>query len=532
VIAVLFALLMTVPLLSQERTPSTPTINVTTTYVGIGMNSAGAPPSGTRFGVIRFWDTPGTSWPAMQTASGTTLTSAGETAVKAVLSAAYSNSPGNQAVGMYTMSRTPYFATSGTSDTTCNYYNGSKWGGGSDIYSPGQCDTPSDVASDGSGTDLNWRNWITGLATFLNTLTTASHYAQVRYFEPWNEIDRSNSLTNNHATSNLSYSGTDAQLLRMTEDMRCILTGSGTIHNYPSAGSSTACSSSTWTGQSVGLIPSAKVLSPSSHAQGTSGAVATSTGVIQNFLYCSDSSLPQPDCNWGSGKNWGSSAVDIINFHMKPGNEAQTGSATDPETEMATEYSNATTFLDSTDVAKPFWNGEAGYSGNGWTPASGGDVDLTPYPDQQAAFVARYMLVQWSLGIQSFNWYQWDNSNFLNGTNTGTYGSYLDPGKAYSEVSNWMVGRKMSSSGCAVVTGTLWSCTFTLGTWTGEAFWDTSSSHECEVTGGGCTTYSYNVPATHSWTLTRTALGVQTSISSPYTIQVSNLPVIIMTGSL
>jgi len=99
-----------------------------------------------------------------------------------------------------------------------------------------------------------------------------------------------------------------------------------------------------------------------------------------------------------------------------------------------------------------------------------------------------------------------------------------------------MVGHKMSFS-CAIVSGTssLWSCTFTKGsTWKGKVFWDTASAYACAGSDPDpCSgyTYSYNVPGT-GWTLTRTALGVQTSISSPYTIQVSNLPVIIMSGSL
>jgi hypothetical protein len=525
----LLTLVLSLFLAASVWAQGTPTINVPTTYSGLSVNNvSNFPPSGTTFGVVRLWDTPGTSWPAMQTASGTTLTTAGKTALATVLADAYSNSTNNDAVGMYTLSRTPYWATSNQTDTTCNYYNATNWNGGTGaiIYAPGQCDLPSDINADGSGTDLTWRNWITALATYLNTLTTANGYAQVKYFEPWNEFDRTKSLLGLTGGSNLSYQGSYAQLLRLTEDARCILTGSSSvyIHNYPTAGTSTQCSSTTWTGQSVGYITDAQILSPSSHAQGSNWS--TGTGLVQNFLYCT-SPVTGTDCNWGSGSNWGSGAVDIINFHMKPGNEAPGTGNTDPETEMATEYNHITGssgILDATDEAKPLWNGEAGYSAANWTPVSG-DVDLSSYPDQQAAFVARYALIQWSLGIESYNWYNWDVSFESSGTVT-------DAGTAYSEVGNWMVGHKMSFS-CAVVSGTLWSCTFTKGsTWKGKVFWDTSSTYNCEGSGANpCTTYSYNVPGT-GWTLTRTALGVQTSISSPFTIQVSNLPVIIMSGSL
>jgi hypothetical protein len=269
------------------------------------------------------------------------------------------------------------------------------------------------------------------------------------------------------------------------------------------------------------------IISPSSHAQG--GGATTSLGVVQNFLYCNDSNLPQPDCNWGAGANWGSKAVDIINFHMKPGNEAPSGGGTDPETEMQTETANVAGILNSTDKEKPLWDGEAGYSGNGWSP-NGGDVSLAKKPVQQAAFVSRYMFVNWSLGIQNFDWYLWDLSNFLESGGVTT-----DAGVAYSTVASWMIGATMTSS-CGLVngnggsTGSLWSCKLQNGTWTGEVFWDTdSTNYNCDS--GTCNTYSYNVPpSSPNWHFYQTPIGSLTSISSPFTIQVSNLPVIIMTN--
>jgi hypothetical protein len=464
----------------------------------------------------------------MQASSGATLNT---TKLDQVLQDAYNNSVSNQAVGMYTFGRVPNWASSVPGDSSCAYQSS----GGT-----GQCDPPAFLNADGSGSDADWRAFITALATHLNSL--GSGYAPVKYFEVWNEIDRSTSLRTNNCNTvsdpnNCSYNGSDAQLLRLLEDMKCILTGTGTIHNYPNAYPtvpySTACSSTGWS-TSATQISGAMFLSPSSHAQGTSGAVANSTGVVQNFLYCSDSSIPRPDCNWNSSTGyWGSAAVDIINFHMKPGNEAQTGTNTDPETEMATEYGNATGILDPTDLAKPFWDGEAGYSGNGWDP-NGGDVNLSGEYVQQAAFTARYMLGMWSLGIQNFDWYAWDISNFLE-----TGGTTTDAGIAYSTVASWMIGSTMTSS-CANVTGftnpagtqTLWSCTLTQNSWTGEVFWDTNSTaYNCDS--GTCTTYGYNVLVHNpNWHYYQTPIGIPTKINSPYTIQVSNLPVIIMTNAV
>lgn len=430
-----------------------------------------------------------------------------------VLADAYANSPNHKAVVMYTFGRIPSWA-SNSSDTICAYANG-------------QCYPPSDIKVDGSGTDALWRAFIVSLANHLNSLqqNNPNLYAPVEYFETWNEIDRSNVLTGNHATSNVSYNGTYAQLLRMTEDMRCILLGKNaqpTIH-----GNGQSC---TYSG---GLMPGVKIVAPSSHAQGSN--YQASTAIEQNFLHCDVTGTHAPPaasyCTWSLTNPWGSNAVDIINFHMKPGNESSSSTHTDPEDEMTTEYAHATAVYKNPDQGKPLWNGESGYSGAGWTPAVGDDVDLTPYPDQQAAFIARYFLIQWSLGIQSNSWYQWDNSNFLNSTKVGTNGSYTDPASAYSTVAKWMVGNTMSSP-CAVVSGTLWACTFTNGTWTGKIFWDTSTNHNCHLQGGGCSTYSYNVGGS-GWTKYQTALGDEGSVSGPnFTIQVSNLPVMIMNGNI
>ena len=209
---------------------------------------------------------------------------------------------------------------------------------------------------------------------------------------------------------------------------------------------------------------------------------------------------------------------------MKPGNES---GSTDPETEMSTEYGYATAVYETPDTGKPLWNGEGGYSGNGWKPNLG-EVDLSGEYVQQAAFVARYMLVQWSLGIQNFYWYAWDINNVLESAGTTT-----DAGIAYSTVANWMIGSTMMSScgllnGNGGTTGSIWTCTLTHGTWTGKGFWDTSTNYPCAS--GSCITYGYNVPA-HSpdWHYYQTPIGCVTSISSPYMIQ---LPVIIMTNAV
>jgi hypothetical protein len=545
-------------------------------FPGVGSN-AGLP-----FGVYRIWDTDATpsgytngyslAWPAMQTsaqAGTTTLSGEGVAALKLELSNLYKANP--NAVAMYTLSRTPWWALSTTnqSDTKCNYNNipPGSWDGtgdGTEIAAPGQCDISSDLTTaNGSGvyTNQNWRNWVTALADELNTLyLTTDTYAKVGYFEIWNEFDRSNSLTGESAGSNLSYQGNYAELLRMTEDARCILLGATaqpTIHNYNTSGGTEACNTTNFPG-GVGLLSGVRITTPSAHAQGgTTKQIDQGIELMQNFLYCNvpltDYFPPTSDCNWTESEDWGGNAVDVINFHMKPGNEAPPGGAANiqPEAEMTDEHNYAiSALLTSHETGMPFMNGEAGYAGDGWNGSGcAGCIDLAtsgpsggPAPGEEAAFVARYALIQWALGFSGFNWYQYDgNSGTSSVLSTGTAGSLTltDPGRAYYNVVNWIVGSSMSSGfNCGLVsgssTGTLWSCQFTKSSpsgWKARVYWDVGAAYAClsaDPTPCG-TTYSLTVPT--AFTYYQTAIGTtQTAISS-HQINVSSMPTLVETAT-
>jgi hypothetical protein len=547
-------------------------------FPGVGSN-AGLP-----FGVYRIWDTDATpsgyssgyslAWPDMQTSASTsnsspTLSTEGQAALALELQNLYTAN--RDAVAMYTLSRTPYWALSTASqgDTTCNYYNNGTnyWNNGSGplIYAPGQCDVPADLAtanSSGDYTNQTWRNWVTALAQYLKTLTTADGYAQVGYFEIWNEFDRSNFLTGQTNGSNVSYNGNYQQLLRMTEDARCILignngpTGQLTIHNYTTTGGTQSCNTTNFPG-GVGLLPNAKITTPSAHAQGsTAKQINQGIQLMQNFFYCNvpggsmypNNFPPTSDCNWTATSDWGGLAVDIINFHMKPGNEVPPGGASNqqPEAEMTNEHSSATSiFTDSHEAGLPFMNGEGGYAGDGWEGCSAtGCVDLLSYPGEQAAFVARYALIQWSLGFSEFNWYQYDGSTGTNGTSsilsTGTAGSLTltDPGQAYYDVINWIVGSSMVSGfNCGLVsgsqTGTLWACEFTKSSpsgWEGRVYWDVGAAYAClsaDPTPCG-TTYSLTVPT--AYTYYQTGIGTAQNPISSHKINVSSMPTLVETA--
>jgi hypothetical protein len=149
----------------------------------------------------------------------------------------------------------------------------------------------------------------------------------------------------------------------------------------------------------------------------------------------------------------------------------------------------------------------------------------------------------WSLNIQNNNWYQYDNSNFLEGyCSSGTYhsnGVTTDAYTAYNTVFTWMVGNTMSSTGCAASTTftdpagtkTLYSCTFTNSSWTGEVFWDSNPAYACTGTTTLCpTTYNYTVGSTFKGY--QTVVGTLTPLTSPYQIAISNMPTIVVTGPI
>jgi hypothetical protein len=129
----------------------------------------------------------------------------------------------------------------------------------------------------------------------------------------------------------------------------------------------------------------------------------------------------------------------------------------------------------------PIWNTEGS-----WNKDAG-----LPDPNMQAAYLARLYLLQWSLGISRFYWFQYGNTQ--NGT-LWTSSTGLDlAGTAYGQVYGWMVGAT-STTPCAA-NGTVWTCNFTSsGGVQEQAVWDTSQS----CSNGSCKTSSYSPSSTYT----------------------------------
>ena len=378
----------------------------------------------------RFWDSPPLQWPSINTASGVFDFSN----LDSTLATAYSN---GVMEGMYTLARTPPWATSNPSDTTCHYVTSSSGGGA------GQCDAPIDLNSDGTGTNSIWKAWITAIASHANNPSYLQTHAHIRYWEIWNEPD-----------AQFYWNGSFAQLARLTEDANCIITGRGVIHESGN-GTATPCTATP-------IDPTAQIVMSSGHASGSKNLI-----YAQNQLYCNASpsgyQLPCPN-----PANAISEAVDIINFHMKPGN--QTGNscpppaACTPETAMQMYLSSIHGILQPVDSAKPLWDGEASYAEAGFTGAYT-DADMA------ASFMPRFYLMDWSLGISGIAWYDWYNL------------SVQAPAvqTAYQQTYNWLAGSSLTTP-CAA-SGTVWSCTITKSGTQYLIMWDAAQS----CANGSCT---------------------------------------------
>jgi hypothetical protein len=411
------------------------------------------------YGMQRFWDSPPDQWPSLNTASGVFNFAS----LDSDLALAYSR---GTMEGMYTLARTPTWASSNPTDTTCSDTTG--LGGGD-----GECDPPSDLNSDGSGPNAIWKAWITAIASHVNSPGYTATHAHIKYWEIWNEVD-----------TKLFWVGSIAQIARLTEDANCIITGRGVIHENGN-GTATACTA-------TAIDPTAKIVMASAHAKG--GALVYG----QNELYCNNSpsgdALPCPN-----PPNAIATAVDIINFHMKPGNETGNNcpapTPCTPESAMQWYVSNIHGILQPAELAKPLWDGEAQYSTTGF-------VNAYTDPDMAASFMPRFYLIDWSLGINGIAWYYADSQ-----------AEPVQAQTAYQQTYNWLVNATLVNPCTAV--GTVWSCTISTSGTQSLIMWDTSQS----CANGTCTTGNQTVSS--QWTQYQN----MTVAGSPITISGGVVPV-------
>lgn len=169
-------------------------------------------------------------------------------------------------------------------------------------------------------------------------------------------------------------------------------------------------------------------------------------------------------------KAGGASAVDVITFHGYGGNGQP------PERVLNKISAIREAAAESGISSRPIWDTEGSWGRN---------VNV-PDPDEQAAFLARFYLVQQSAGIARFWWYSWNEP--LWGTLWDASG-IRPAGVAYEQVYHWLVGAR--SGGPCSREDSVWSCGLTREpNYRAIAVWDASQT--CSA--GECTTSRYIVP--------------------------------------
>jgi hypothetical protein len=402
---------------------------------------------------------------------------------------------------LFTLSFTPTWAAAYTpTQGTCA-------GGGSTNTA---CILPPDINADGSGANAIWDNWVENIAAHVNSAAWLETHAHIKYWEPWNEPFMDDVIRGKDLTpQDLSIRATYAQNLRLTEDTRCLIIGTGTIHNYPSGGSSTPCSSYL-SSHGYSAIDSSAQIALSSMGGLNGSSTSGFVDFMKNFLYCN--SRPVNDlnggastsCTWSGGLNWMSEAVDIINWHLYIEKD-------EPEADLPIGSANnwigaINAALSSSDRAKPLWNGE----GSCGVPPSDKPGNLWGDDYSMAGFVPRYAALLWSAGVTENFWYKYD----ITGKPYCPLwdGSSLTPaGVAWNTTYNWLVGAKPVNTPFCSNAGTIWTCPLTEANGAAaELVWDSQFGPAGTTEPANCTTASnqlicgntaYTVPSEygHDW---------------------------------
>jgi hypothetical protein len=200
----------------------------------------------------------------------------------------------------------------------------------------------------------------------------------------------------------------------------------------------------------------------------------------------------------GAGPKWldsyfadgGATYTDIVSFHgylLAPAED---------HTQVVQDYQAVTRKYNL--QSKPLWNTES-------------DWGNTKGAANQAAYLAKYYLIQWAGGLGRFYWYGYDNPGY--GT-LYSNGALTPAGVAYQHVSNWMVGATQDQP-CTEDATSTWTCRFTRpGGYQALAVWNSTNGA------------SYTpAPQYKSY---RDITGASQPISGPLTI--GNAPVLLETG--
>jgi len=352
------------------------------------------------FGAYRNWDN-GTRWSQTNTAPGVF----DWTRIDYWLAQLKQHNPA--IVVGFTLGYTPSWASTNRTDGQCD-------------EGTGACDLPADLNADGSGTNATWKAWITALAMHVNDPTYLQTHQKISWYEIWNEWYRNDRVLPGTRFASISVRASYEQIVRMTEDARCIITGKGTVLGVP-------CTS-------TGIDPNALIVAPS-----TSGHWVLSRHVMQNFLYCNGTLPGGVTCTTGTR---GSAAVDVINAHFYE----IISNGSNPEN-IGSDIIAYKGVLSAADQVKPLYSDETAPGQRDFGGSTGTNDDL------QAAYLARMGLVASGAGMDQWYWYAW-NGLFPRALNP--YGTVTKAMTAYGVLYDWLVGASFAAP-CSAV-GTIWTC--------------------------------------------------------------------------
>ena len=202
----------------------------------------------------------------------------------------------------------------------------------------------------------------------------------------------------------------------------------------------------------------------------------------------------------------GTTDIDAVAMHAYP----------DPSNDIA---ETVTTSMTTTILSvmskyglkdKPLWDTEGS-----WGYATAGAITDS---NLRAAFVARYYLLHWSVGISRVYWYGWDNADI--GNLWSSRGGPAEAAVAYTQVYNWMQGavmaRPCSSNGARSPYSAVYTCDLTRsGGYQARAVWKTDGSS------------TYVAPKT--FTVYRDLAGNKVSIPSKQEVPIGLKPILLET---
>jgi hypothetical protein len=375
---------------------------------------------------VRLWDTQ-TAWATTNVADGVYKWNNLDKRVNQALTAKLDV--------LYDLARTPAFAQCASSNTACGSGNTSiicaySSGDGSD-NSPGDCFPPSDLNTDGSGTNQHWIAWVTAVAT--------RYKGQIAFYEIWNEPNTPE-----------MWQGTTAQLIRMAADARCIIIGDkgcGSLSTY----------------SQTGVDPAARMLTP---------AYTFPVSDLGPYLSASISGV--------SGT--GSTFADIVAFHGYPGTGNPPENVLDDYHKVLGEMSGAQPVFDT--------EGSWGRNDNGTSnlPDSDQQAAFTSryLMVQQSAGIKRVYWYGWDFRL-SDDGDLWAPLGSEPGLNSG---GLTKAGVSYQQTESWLSGASVSNP-CSNQ-ATIWTCGYTRsGGYQALAVWDKSQT----CNGGNCTTSSFTLPS-------------------------------------